>query len=106
MGVTPQQRRSQPIGALIGSGQIQLTWITTLGQSIEVSRFQQPAGHQLLAIQQPGIQSKAAGGAIGRAEGIRRGQGQKLPGLDAVICQPIKPLVRRYSKRAAHRRAG
>jgi hypothetical protein len=106
LGVLLQQSLSEGLRTPIRQGRIQSIRITASGKGIAISRLQQPISHQLIGIQQPGVQREAARGAVGRAERIGGRQGQQLPGLDAVIGQEIKPAVGHCSEAAAGRGAG
>ena len=51
----------------------------------------EPLVGQVMAVEEPGVQGIAGGRAVGRAGGIRRGQGEHLPDADVMVGQQLEP---------------
>ena len=96
-----QQQRRQPLGPGGRQREIKAIGSGCLGQRLQIGAIQQAIGHQLSTIQQPGVEGKATGGAVGRAKPIGGGQGQQLPGADAVVGQRIDPAMGHCAQAAA-----
>ena len=99
------QPASQELGALGRRRQVE-AGAGARRQGIEVSRLQQAVVHQGLAIEQPGVEGKAAGGAIGGAAAIGGGQGQQLPHPHALGGEQLNPGGGGLAKTAAGRGSG
>ena len=58
-------------------------------------------GEQVLGINEPGIQGRTAGGAVGRTRPVGGGQGKNLPDIDPMPGEQLDPPARRRAHGAA-----
>ena len=105
VGGATQQRLGQQVRTLIRQGDVEMLRITAAGQRLQIGGRDQAIEHQLLTVEQPGIEGEAAGGAVRRAGAIGGGQRQQLPAADALISQGIDPGMGHAAEAAAGRRA-
>ena len=100
-----QQQAGQNLGALGRRHQVE-AGAGARRQVHEVVLFQQAVLNQPLAIEQPRVEGKAAGGAIGGAAAIGGGQGQQLPHPHALGGEQLNPGGGGLTKTAAGRGSG
>ena len=91
--VVLQQRLRQGCGAALGEFKVQSPGLPASGNGAQILLREQAGLHQGIGIQEPGVQGEGAGGAVGGAQAVGGGQGQHLPGLDALAGEGIDPLV-------------
>ena len=70
-------------------------------QHLQVGPLQKALLYQLLAVEQPGVEGRATGGAVGGAGAVGGGQGQQLPNPDAVAAEQGQPVLAGLAKAAA-----
>ena len=56
---------------------------------------------QPLTIQQPGVEGRAARGAVGRTGAVGGSKGQQLPNANAMATEEVKPIEGSLAKAAA-----
>ena len=101
-----EQRIPQGIGSSLGEAEIHMLASLQGGISAwsgpEGVIADEPLIGQVLAIEKPGVQGIARRRAVGRAGGIRRGQGQHLPDPDVMVRKQVEPATAGISKAAAN----
>ena len=69
------------------NGQTQIEHIAPIvrtGKPVAIGGAEPALGHQVVDIDQPGVEGRAAGGAVGRAGAVGGGEGQQLPNANAM----------------------
>ena len=105
LGPTLSEQPGQVVAAQGGRSQVEEI-AAARGQARQVSGLQQAVVDQGLAIEQPGVEGKATGGAVGGAAAIGGGQGQQLPHPHALGGEQLNPGGSGLTKTAAGRGSG
>ena len=100
-----EQQPGQDLGALGRRRQVE-AGAGARRQVLQVELLQQAVLHQALAIEQPGVEGKAAGGAVGGTAGIGGGQGQQLPHPHTLGGEQLDPSCSGLTETAAGRGTG
>ena len=105
LGPAAGQGAGDGLGPLRGQGGIEPPgW--AVRQGVTVLGTDQARLHQVVGIDQPGVEGRAAGGAVGRAGAVGGGQGQHLPDPDPLPAEQVDPGAGLGAEAAAAAAAG